>query len=131
MKSQNTTKTAFLQSLVELRTPFEVTHFTDVELDTYYSTLIYIFGHQNYSEFYPRLKQKDIDRFLFQNNHVYLIRDQKLMLANLYFLWSKGERERAKHKLQGLVVLLREIMKEFTDEEVQTLVKKITPLFKQ
>lgn len=130
MKSQNSTKTAFLQSLEELRTPSENTPFTDRELDAYYNALIYIFEHLNYRKFYPRLKEKQIDRFLLQNNHVYLMKDKKLMLANLYFLWSKGECERSKVKLQGLIILLMEIMEGFTDVQVHTLMKKITPLFK-
>lgn len=133
MKTKKNLKTEFLRSfsLEETKNQSENRRFTKTELDAYFSALIFIFEHLNYSKHLPRLKEKHIDRFLMQNNGVYLMEDNKMMLAHLYFLWSKGDGTFSRNKIQGLVVLLLEIMKGFTDEEEQELKALISVLLKE
>jgi len=131
MKDQNERKSRFIQTLNDSKKSKDNRPFTDAELNLYFEALIYIFDKIDYSDCVQKLKVKGIDRLLLLHNGVFLMKDKKLMLSHLYYMWSQGEREFSQIKIQGLVGLVLEIMVLVPEDQVQTLMDQLTPLFKQ
>src|SRR5690606_37593496 len=126
MKDQNERKSRFIQTLNDSKKSKDNRPFTDAELNLYFEALIYIFDKIDYSDCVQKLKVKGIDRLLLLHNGVFLMKDKKLMLSHLYYMWSQGEREFSQIKIQGLVGLVLEIMVLVPEDQVQTLMDQLT-----
>jgi len=128
MKDQNERKSRFIRTLNESKKSKDNRPFTDAELNLYFETLIYIFEKIDYTACVQKLKAKGIDRLLLLHNGVFLMKDKKLMLSHLYYMWSQGEREFSQVKIQGLVGLVLEVAGEFEGDEFEGIKKRLSSI---